>query len=361
MKILLLACLAKNKSGNTFGGAEKSIINLANWLAEKGHIVTLASVQGCEQSFQINDKVDFKAYKIKEKRKIFVHIQMMKNTWNAIRYSNPDVIIGFWIHPMFYALLSRNGKKCINVYSERNDPNLEYSVISKIFRNYVMKNSSGIVFQTQNAQHYFNSDIIKKSVVIHNPVYISKEQYALYNDGKHRIVSVGRLNKQKNYSLLINAFSKLSDKYPEYILEIYGEGPLRTELQETIDLYKLNSRILLPGAFPDVIDKIYGAEIFVLPSLYEGMPNSLMEAMALGIPVIASDCPCGGPKELIENENNGFLFEVNNEEDLINKIEHVIRLHNKINLQNNEKNICITHSRNTIFAKWLEYITALSK
>lgn len=359
MKVLLLACLRKNKSGNSYGGAEKSIINLGNWLARNGYDVTLASVEGSERAFAIDDNVKFVGYDIASRNKFNIHFNIFKNTIDALKKNNPDIIIGFWIHPMLYSVLSKLSKNAIKIYSERNDPRKEYGLISKILRFVMLKKVDGVVFQTKQAKDYFSEKIIKDSRVIHNPVYIDINKYKVPNKFDNRIVSVGRLSNQKNYQMLIEAFNIIKDDFHQCNLEIYGEGPLRDELDSLIKKYGLSDRVFLMGAFPDVLERIYGSRLFVMSSKYEGMPNALMEAMSMGIPVISTDCPCGGPSELIQDGVNGFLCENGDPVALSRKISYVLRKDNLNTIIKNEKLICRTHSQDSIFREWERYMIHL--
>lgn len=364
MRILLLACLSKNKANNSFGGAEKSIINLANWLSHEDKIdVTLVSVEGNERSFQIGDRVSFEGHEFEHKNKVQIHRVIRKNTINAVRKYKPDIVISFWIQPLFYLALSKVGKKCKFIYSERNDPHREYGKVARIMRKIVTNSAVGIVFQTNAAKNYFSSKVREKSIVIHNPVYIGYNDYPPLSYMDNRIVAVGRLNNQKNYPLLIEGFCRIADMYPELVLEIYGEGPLRKEIQNLIDSSNCANRINLMGAYPDVIERINGARLFVMTSNYEGMPNALMEAMCLGIPVICSDCPCGGPKELIQNGYNGFLFRNGDVNDLVDKLQIALSMseNDLTRISNREKEICNTHSNDYIFGMWKDYISKCLK
>ena len=358
LKILLLACLFKSKSGNAYGGAEKSIINLSNWLSHHGYDVFLASVEGQEKSFDIDCNVHYLSFDWKQTNKIFTHLQIFRNTQKAINVVKPDVIISFWIHPMLYSIFNPYSWRKKIVFSERNDPKLEYGTLSRILRYFVLLRANHIVFQTEEAQRYFKETIKKKSVVIHNPIYIKNGSYPI-NEMDNRVVTVGRLNAQKNISLLINAFRIISKRFPKLELEIYGEGPLRSELELLINQMGIQKTVHLMGAHKDVLDKIYGSRLFVLPSLYEGMPNALMEAMALGIPVISSDCPCGGPRELIVDSYNGFLFKNDDEDDLVEKLNYMLSLDEKLlrTIRENEKEIINTHSQDIIFDKWDKLIS----
>lgn len=363
MKILFLGCLRVNKFGNCYGGAEKSLINLSNWCAQSGFDVTLASVEGDTLAYPLNSKVKFVGYPVKENSsRIFKHLQMRSNTIDVIRTEKPDVVIGFWVHPLFYGVKLLKKYRIPYIYSLRNDPSREYSAFTKFMMSRVVKSASYIVFQTREAQVYFSDIVDKKSSVIHNPTYINEGQYKRPLCHDNRIVSVGRLNEQKNQTLLIEAFSELrknNSSFASLKLEIYGEGPLREMLQNQINQLGLQNCIFLPGAFPDVLDRINGARLFVLPSLYEGMPNALIEAMCLGIPVLSADCPCGGPRELIRDGVNGYLFKNNNKEDLVRKMKHILENNNIQETIENELDIINTHSENTIFGKWERIIRNL--
>lgn len=195
--------------------------------------------------------------------------------------------------------------------------------------------------------------------MIHNPVYIDINRYKVPNKFDNRIVAVGRLSNQKNYQMLIEAFSIIKDDFPQCNLEIYGEGPLRDELDSLIKKYGLSDRVFLMGAFPDVLERIYGSRLFVMSSKYEGMPNALMEAMSMGIPVISTDCPCGGPSELIQDGVNGFLCENGDPVALSRKMSYVLRKDNLNTVIKNEKLICRTHSQDSIFREWERYMIHL--
>lgn len=355
MNILMLACFARNNGKSAFGGAEKSITNLANWLADKqGDNVTLVSVEGDGKPYNISENVHYEGNAVSNKGKISTHLEIYRNTKRAVEKYNPNIVVSFWIQPLFYLVLAGYGRKLKIYFSERNDPSLLYSKITKFMRWHTLKYVDGIVFQTNDAKNYFDKKIQDKSVIIHNPVYLTKQSYSLCENPDNRIVAVGRLSEQKNYKLLISAFNEIKDEHPELTVEIYGEGELREELQNEIDSCDLTDRVKLMGAFPDVLDRIYGARLFVMTSLYEGMPNALMEAMCLGIPVVCSNCPCGGPKELILDGENGFLFNNNDKIDLIKKIR--LAMSSDKAISKNEREICESHSQDMIFGKWNFFI-----
>lgn len=330
-KMKILFCI----DSMTKGGAERVISNLSNYLINNGYDVNILTVVNSDIEYDINLNVKLECLedkfinvrnekngKIKKISNFVKRIKLMKKAINKI---NPDIIISFLPYTSFITLKAI--KDIPTIVSIRNDPKIEYS--SKIY-NFLMKKlyprADGFVYQTEDAKQYFKNIINVKSAIIPNPIneqFIVSQEFQ--GERKKEIVSVGRLFQQKNHQLLIESFADLSDELLNYNLIIYGEGEDREKLQRIIKEKKLENRIFLPGNIKDVKEKIFDAKMFVLSSDYEGMPNALMEAMALGIPVIATDCPCGGPKFLIDNNNNGILIDVGDKEQLKNAILKIIK------------------------------------
>ena len=132
------------------------------------------------------------------------------------------------------------------------------------------------------------------------------------------VVAVGRLDVQKNYPLLIRSFAKIIKEGIDAELHIYGKGPLLEELSEIASVEGLEDKVVFKGFRSNVWHDIEKASVYVLSSDYEGMPNALIEAMALGLPVISTNCPIGGPSELITSGENGILVPIG-DEDLLAK------------------------------------------
>ena len=152
--------------------------------------------------------------------------------------------------------------------------------------------------------------------MIPNPVFIKRETFPEILVRRKVIVNVGRLDFQKNQELFIRAFSKIHEKYPEYSAEIYGEGILEEELKELASILKLTEYIHFMGTTTKLHERILDAAFFVLTSDFEGLPNALIEAMALGIPCISTDCKPGGARELIHTGEDGVVVPVNDVEQL---------------------------------------------
>lgn len=318
------------------GGAERVISVLSNEFCKYNdvYIITL-----------FKEKIE---YKINEKIKL---IQLNNNSKNLFNYIKkivqlkkifksikPDVIISFLIKSSIFTAIA--GKKYNLIISDRNDPNTEYKEKIHYFAmKNTYKNAKGFVFQTNDAKKYFEK-IYKlskyKVKIILNPVDRKFENVKICKDKKKEIISIGRLTPQKNFKLLIESFSRISEKIPEYKLNIYGNGEMYSELQAYIEDKGLTNRVFLKGICDNIQDVLSSTSIYVLSSNYEGMPNTLIEAMTVGLPVIATDCPCGGPKMLIQNKINGILVPKENSEIMSKEIMHLIKdekLREKISIE----------------------------
>ena len=349
MKLLFIGYL------HGFGGAEKQIIKLANEMAKRNYDVTFISLYKNNECYKI-DK-DVKKIHIPDKRKGIVKIFYRHiNLKSEIKKIKPDIIINFWFQSAYLTTFMPKKYTGKLIYSERGDPSdKEYNGIMGIIRKISFKKIDGLVFQTETAKNYFDYEVAKKSVVIHNPIMIKKGEYKIPEKREKRIVTVGRLHEQKNHKFLIDVFNKFSKKYADYVLEIYGDGALHDELNNYIKNLNLQDKVKLMGSRENIFECILNSKMFILPSLYEGMPNSLLEAMSLGIPVISYDySPKKSVYEFIQNGINGFVYE--NENELLEQMEKVILDDNLANkISSNATNICNENSKEKIYDAWEKF------
>lgn len=226
-----------------------------------------------------------------------------------LKKENFDVIIALGDYAAMYVLLACRGIRAKKIVSERNDPNREPE--KKVFRKLrdkVYKKADMIVCQTNDAAAYF-SDIVKQRVIIHNPI---SENLPVSDRKKvtKRIVNFCRVDKQKNLELLIDAFGDFAEKHPDYSLEIYGNGPEKQNVEAYAHASAAADRIVLKDFCLNIHDEIKQAAMFVSSSDFEGMSNSMLEAMGIGLPTICTDCPIGGAHEIIQSGENGILVPV---------------------------------------------------
>jgi glycosyltransferase involved in cell wall biosynthesis len=165
-----------------------------------------------------------------------------------------------------------------------------------------------IIVQTQGARSYFLPRLQTRVEIIPNPVLRFPHNKDLLEGslGARSLIAVGRLGREKGFDLLLQAFANLKDAYPEWTLTILGEGALRKELEALGKQLGLSNRLHFLGQVKNPYDYLQQADIFILPSRFEGFPNALCEAMACGLPVIATDCP-SGPSEIVRHGIDGIL------------------------------------------------------
>lgn len=199
------------------------------------------------------------------------------------------------------------GKKIPLVLSERNDPRRSpESKLLRLLRPFTYALCEGLVFQTKEAQSYFPSFMTEKSTVICNPI-TGNLPPRFEGTRKAKIVNCCRLMPQKNLDLLMDAFSDISGEFPDVTLEIWGDGPEKKRLEDKIRQMNMGDRIFLPGYSSNIYAQMRECAMFVSSSDYEGISNSMLEAIALGVPTICTDCPAGGARETIRSGINGLL------------------------------------------------------
>lgn len=297
------------------GGAERVITNLCGAFAARGYETVLVTSYPEKWEYSVNSET--KRINLTDRRidgflkRNFKLVKLLKKT---VKAEKPDVVVSFMAEPNYRAIIAA-GKKTKTVISVRNDPNREYpSKLHRFLARHLYKKADGVVFQTDDAKKWFPEKIQKKSRVIMNQ--IDDRFFEANYDGERKdIVATGRLTDQKNHRVLIDAFSKISHKVNDDLV-IYGEGELRETLETYIAEKGLVGRVRLPGATNDVPSAIKAARLYVLSSDYEGMPNALVEAMALGLPVVSTDCSCGGPKALLGEFGDKYLVPVGDSEAL---------------------------------------------
>ena len=307
-----------------FGGVEKVIATLSNKFSEKGIKCTIITLRNDQCVYTLNSNIDIIPLydgegtpTVKEYGKCFIYLRKL------VKEIQPDVILSMPEEISCKAIPFLIGLKIPIVVSERNNPwIMPQNKINRLLRRIFYPFVNGIVFQTKEAGQFFSRNIRNKSTVIPNPLDLSRIPEEWEAPRRKEIVSVGRLESQKNYSLLINAFSEFYKKHNEYCLIIYGKGSEKEALEDLAKNKIPESAYYFAGVTNDVLKCINGSFMFVLSSDYEGLPNILIEAMALGLPCISTNCKCG-PRSLIENGLNGLLIPVRNEKAMVQAMCHI--------------------------------------
>lgn len=341
----------------TNGGAERVISVLANQFFELGYNVTVLTIAGDYPGYPLSTGINYLPIVCKSKYRVIRLLERLFMIRKYIAKTNADVVVSFLADVNIHVLIANLLQRTKIIISERNDPskNPDKKYIRAI-RNILYILADGTVFQTEDAQNYFKNVIKKRSIIIPNPV---KSELPVPYQGirKKTIVTACRLTPQKNLKLLIDSFSKLNAEYPDYTLHIYGDGELKNELQNYIDCLGLKNKIQLMGFNNKLHEEIVSAQMFVISSDYEGMSNSLLEAMAIGLPVISTDSPIGGAKMLIENNINGILVPLKDVDSLHKSMKKIIEsseFSQKISY--NASKVRETHHQEKITKDWEKFI-----
>lgn len=301
-------------SNISIGGAQKVTFVICEWLKKQG--IDTAIVAIGESKFNYDIQNQYKVFLLGQKsNKDF--LKTILKLRSVIRREKPSVVITMGVSTCIYSIFAMIGIKIPHIISERNDPKHFFGKKSTAFiSRELMKLGDGFVFQTEEAMNFYSPKVRRKSKIISNPFIADKLPLHNFDNEKKVIVTMGRLTKQKNHKMLIDAFASLLELQPDYELQIFGDGELKELMLDYITSLQLLDKVKLMGAQNDVHSQIVDAKMFVLSSDFEGMPNALIEAMAMGLPVVSTNCPCGGPAFLIHNMENGILISVGSKTEL---------------------------------------------
>lgn len=310
------------------GGAERVASILASNFAEENEVEFFILEKSNVERYRISEKIDIKEAGIDVKRGnkmraimsfVFSFIKQRSMLQKEIGCFSPKVVISFL--PKADILVS-TVMSCGNfrwIPSERNDP-MSRSWVERSLLNVIYKKASPLVCQTEKVANYYQSQGVNKTCVIRNPVILNTIADPSFCASDEYIISVGRLDRQKNYEMLIRAFSnaKRSLNFSEK-LYILGNGPEEASLNKLIEDLEMTNEVYLLGRKSNVMDYLSHATAFVMSSNYEGLPNAMLEAMAAGLPIITTNYFTGAATEFVDKDN-GFVVPVSD----INEMEKAI-------------------------------------
>lgn len=335
------------------GGAERVALTLADAFLDKGNFVNVFYFREDKEIY--NTKCPTKLIKKSN------FISMERYLRRCIKETCPDIIIAFEYHTAVKCVLATLFQKRTYklIASERNDPNKlkkNHLIVWDILRNYAYGKCDWIVCQSQDAKAYFPQKIQKHTVVILNPVQGQLPEWKL-GQSESSVIAFCRLDKQKNVPLLLEAFEQVLRDYPQYKLWIYGNGAMESDIRREITEKGMQKNVFLQPFSKDIHDIAVNSRLFVSTSDYEGMSNSMLEAMAMGMPVVCTDCPIGGARMVIRDHVNGILVPVGNSKCIAEAMREVIsndELADK--LGQNAKKIKQDLSLEIILQKWMDLL-----
>lgn len=297
------------------GGAQRVMgIILKNASASGYNVELLLIDENAPIEYKLDDKIVIKYIPGQKGNKFFRRIRLVLFLYRYTRRNKDAVFLSFLTERNLDLLIAAPRDVRV-VVSERNDParSIKNTKLWHNLRNRLYPKAWKVVFQTPDAMKYFNSVNGIDGIVIPNPLSDDLPYYNKDNQSKV-IVSVARLSSQKNYPMLMDAFEIVYSKHSDYELHVwgkeYGEKGITDYLKGYAKSLHCGNAIKFRGFSTNVHPHVANAEIFVSSSDYEGMSNSMLEALAIGIPCVCTDCPIGGAKMFIENGQNGLLVPV---------------------------------------------------
>lgn len=375
------------------GGAERHASSIANYLNDNGfnvvilllddntidynlsegvQVIALSDIK-CKTKKSIKQSILFKTSELfcKNQYLYLDRFYYYKNTYsNKLEHFfrnqddiNNSVIISFMPTPNISASIAKKNMKYKLILGEFNSPHLEFSPDApenKLKRKYFPK-AGGFVFQTEEQRSFYTFLPNVKKVIIPNPIEdITTQPYKGVR--RKEIVNFCRLVPVKNIPLLVEAFAKLSKEYPDYNLTVYGEGWHEKAIKRSISEFGVEDKVFVKPFAKNVLDLVRDSAMFVTSSDREGISNSMLEAMAIGLPVISTDCPAGGARMVIKPYENGILVPVRDSEAMYKAMKYMIDNPNEAEkMGQNAVEIRNTLEKNKILKQWLSFVNEIGE
>ena len=306
------------------GGAQKAITTIANALSLTGVKITLITFASEKNDFFILNesiqRISLELYGVSSSfmDAIYSNVMRIVALRRAIKSLSPDTVISLIGITNILTILSMVGLKNRLIISERSNPAIEYlgkpwqlfRILFYRFADVVTANSLGAI---NKMEEYVPKNKLK---FLPNPVlFIDKDNVCKNNNRENIILGVGSLRYEKGFDILLESFSRIHDKIPDWKLIILGDGGLKADLQKQTELLGIEDKVILAGRVDEPANYYQRATVFALPSRREGMPNALLEAIAFNIPVVVSDSS-PGPLEIVINQETGLVVSSDNYEAL---------------------------------------------
>ncbi len=347
------------------GGAEHVITELANYLSAH-HTVTILTWSSSNTHYMLSKKVKLISCRSEVKKNLVVrNIESYRNLKKYIKEENTECFVAFLVSTVYFLLSLKKYISSPVIFSVRNYPKEEYGGVVKGFLSHVLlKRADGVVFQTDDQRQCMKylSKMTYATIpnAVNVPLECIKTKEEIDNVSSKTIMAVGRLSKQKNYRMMILVMSKILKEYPDYQLYIYGEGPEEDRLRKLIVKCHMQEQIHLAGITKQITEKLRKTELFIMTSDYEGISNALIEAMTVGVTVVATDCRGGGARLLIQNGKNGLLIPRRDRQAFEKAVRRVLDDKNlRISLARNAQNIRKDFSKDVIYRKWESFIESV--
>ncbi len=308
--------------GMDCGGAQRVLADMANYLCAQGWRVTLAtwSGPGVRDFYALSPRIcrvwlDSEPSRLPLPGRARALLASVHRLRALLRNAQPQVVLSFIDVSNILTILAAIGLTVRVVVAERTHPGVNRTISGfwRLLRRAVYSFADGVVAQTQDAASWIERSCRVPVRVIPNPL---RPLPPAQSQRETLIIGVGRLTPEKGFDLLLRAFARVQERFPQWRVCIIGEGPEREPLQRLAGDLQLGDRVQLLGQVADVESWMARAGLMLHPSRREGFPNSVLEAMAMGAAVVCADCR-SGPAELITDGVNGRLVPVDDLEALV--------------------------------------------
>lgn len=344
------------------GGAEHVALNLASEFSKiyKTFLVSIFDHKhACDAIFQYETFV-------LSKQNVSITMNLIKLSARLrkyIRHNEIDILIAITAGVVTVANLAAINTRVKTIYTEHSNlENKTYGIKHQLRQFIGAKVSNVVVTLTDRDKENF----IRKFRISEKRVYTIPNWYVSnivqndkYDINSKKIISVGRIEKVKGYNYLIEVAKSLYLKFPDWKWDVYGEGSLYRDLQEKIEINNLNNFIELKGNVAGLKSLYKDYSIYVMTSLYEGLPMSLLEAQTAGLPIVSFDCPTG-PAEIIEDGINGIIVKAYDIEEMIRSLEVLMKDADLRNRFSAKSKINLNRfNKKSIMEKWVKLLQKL--
>lgn len=343
----------------TDGGSERVMTLLANQLALSGnYMIKMLVLRDKEKTYLVSNDVNVVQFHDMNKNKLIKIFGRILGIRKNMKDFDGEFIIAFMDEIAFLTIVASLGLKKKVIISIRNNPKRkDKKVIRLISRVFTLPLAYKVVFQTPQAKACYSKKIQNKSYIIPNPINKNLPSDVEYNFNNKMVIAIGRLEAQKNYEMAVKAFKKFNVLFPDYKMYIYGKGTEKDKIQNLINDLHMEEKIKLKGFVNNIFEELSKASIFISTSNFEGISNTMLEAMAMGIPTICTNCPIGGAAYVIENYKNGILISVGDVEQMAKELEMIAQ--NKefaLKLSENARKVNVTYSIEQISKMWTDIL-----
>lgn len=318
-------------TGMRGGGTERVISVLANYYVRSNHKVTILMIAEDIVEYELDKRVEVLPVAKTTGGSLIGRIKRIHAMRTFFRKNSECQIIAMGTVTSMFTVVAAFGLKRFVAVSERNDPNrFNLKPITKttqVLRNALYGFADTVVLQTEDSRCCFPKRLQRKIVVIPNPLADGLPAPNVTGNREKTVMTAGRLVVQKNIPLLIDAFMEFRKTFPEYHLNIFGQGKMEDVICELIEERGQQGFIHMRGFTDSLYEELLKGGIYVSSSDSEGISNSLVEALSAGIPTIATDCPIGGSKMCIQNGVNGILISVGDKDKLVKELCHLAKEH----------------------------------